>query len=82
MPKISAPTLLHLALQDPLCPSDAQHAIKTAAASNAKLQISEYADVGQAFARRGSQVFRKEAAERADGVTLKFVRALEPLAQT
>lgn len=72
--EISAPILLHIAANDPLCPRDAQARIVTALAEARGLATIEiHEDVGHAFARKGSVAFRASTAARADSITIDFL---------
>ncbi len=71
--EICAPLLLHIAMDDELCPPEAQKAIRETLGPRANVQIMDHAAVGHAFARRGNAAFRREAAERADTATLAFL---------
>lgn len=71
---LRAPLLLHIALEDHLCPPEAQARIKDALASRPGVTIREYPGVGHAFARRGGQAFDAVSAELADGTTAGFLR--------
>ncbi|MBB6123089.1 dienelactone hydrolase family protein [Sphingobium subterraneum] len=73
-PAIRARLLLHIAQDDHLCPPEAQDAIRTAMAPLAdRVEVITYPGVGHAFARRGGQTFRGDAAEHADSLTLALL---------
>ena len=74
-PELRAPVLLHIAMEDHLCPPEAQAAIKDALAPISNVTIMEYPGVGHAFARRGGQAYDAASAERADGAAAEFLRA-------
>ncbi len=68
--------LLHIAREDHLCPSDAQAEIAARLAPlGRRAQVITYPGVGHAFARRGSPIFNKDIAEKADEATLDFLDA-------
>jgi carboxymethylenebutenolidase len=70
--QVNAPLLLHIAMEDELCPQAAQTAIHKALGQCANVVIIDHPGVGHAFARRGSPFFNLEAAERADAATAAF----------
>jgi len=73
---VRSPLLLHIAEQDHLCPPEAQAAIEQAAVQHRdRIQVMRYSGVGHAFARRGSPVFDRQSAERADKATKDFLSA-------
>jgi carboxymethylenebutenolidase len=71
---ISAPLLLHIAAEDALCPPSAQAAIHEVLKNIPGVILDTHAGVGHAFARRGGEPYVPQAAERADGSTLVFLR--------
>jgi carboxymethylenebutenolidase len=71
--QVNAPLLLHIAMEDELCPPPAQTAIHRALGPRANVVIIDHPGVGHAFARRGSPLFNLEAAERADAATAAFL---------
>jgi carboxymethylenebutenolidase len=71
---LTAPLLLHIAAEDPLCPATAQASIYAALENIAGVRIEIHPGVGHAFARRGGATFVPEAAENADATTLAFLR--------
>jgi carboxymethylenebutenolidase len=76
---IRCPLLLHIAGEDPLCPPEAQAAIKQALEPRSNVIILDYPGVGHAFARRGASAFNSTAAELADKATATFLaQTLEP----
>ena len=70
---IACPLLLHIAMDDHLCPPLAQSAIREALGPVEGVEILEYPGVGHAFARRGGPGFNAVAAERADMATAAFL---------
>ena len=73
--QLRTPLLLHIAMEDHLCPPEAQETIKDALTPIANVTIMEYPGVGHAFARRGGQSYDAASAERADAATAAFFRA-------
>ena len=71
--ELSAPLLLHIAMQDALCPPDAQAAIHAVLGSRKGVDIIDYPGVGHAFARRGGTTFDRDAAAKADTATAAFL---------
>lgn len=71
--ELRAPLLLHIGVEDALCPPEAQAAIHKALAGRSGVEIIDHPGVGHAFARRGGDAFDKEAAERADQATAAFL---------
>ena len=71
---LKAPVLLHLPVEDTMCPPQAQEQIKSALGDNPLVTLSTHEGVGHAFARRNSPAFVEAAAEVADGQTLDFIR--------
>jgi len=66
--------LLHVGVKDPLCPPEAQAAIKQALAPlGERVKIMEYPEAGHAFARRGGSTYDATAAQRADEATYQFL---------
>jgi carboxymethylenebutenolidase len=66
--------LLHIAGKDPLCPPEAQAAIKQALTPlGNRVSIMDYPDCGHAFARRGGAGYDETAARRADEATHQFL---------
>ena len=73
---VRSPLLLHIAEEDTLCPPEAQAAIEQAAGQHSdRVTVMRYPGVGHAFARRGSPVFDRPSAERADKTTKELLRA-------
>lgn len=72
--ELKAPVLIHLPVEDTLCPPEAQAQLKAALGDNALVTLSTHEGVGHAFARRNSPAFVEAAAEVADGQTLAFIR--------
>jgi len=70
---LGAPLLLHIAMEDHLCPPEAQAAIHDALRRRANVEIVDHPHVGHAFARRGGATYVAEAAERADAATATFL---------
>jgi len=70
----TAPLLLHIAGEDPLCPPSAQASIYAALENVAGVRINTHPGVGHAFARHGGATYVPEAAENADAATLAFFR--------
>jgi carboxymethylenebutenolidase len=66
------PTLLHMGLDDTLCPPDAQQAIESALGSLEHIEIEMY-PAGHAFARTGSPAYVPDSARRANERTLSFL---------
>jgi carboxymethylenebutenolidase len=75
MHRVRCPLLLHLAVEDHLCPPEAQAAIEAAAASHDLVTVMRYPGVGHAFARRGGSGFDAASAERADAATFALLAA-------
>ena len=73
-PELRAPLLLHIAMEDHLCPPEAQASIKDAFAPISNVTIMDYPGVGHAFARNGGQAYDAASAERADAATAEFLR--------
>jgi carboxymethylenebutenolidase len=74
MGKVRAPLLLHIAVEDQLCPPEAQQAVASAAASHAdRIKILNYPGVGHAFARLNSPMRNDAAANRADAATAELL---------
>jgi carboxymethylenebutenolidase len=71
---LTAPLLLHIAADDPLCPPSAQTTIHRALEDIPGVTLDTHAGVGHAFARRGGAPYVPQAAERADATTLMFLR--------
>ncbi len=72
---IRAPLLLHIAMEDHLCPPEAQQAIRAAVAPKAELvKIMDHPGVGHAFARRGAASLDPASADRADEETIRFLK--------
>ena len=71
---LKAPVLLHMPIEDTMCPTEAQAEIKTALDGHSLVTISIHDGVGHAFARRNSPAFVPAAAEVADRQTLDFLR--------
>lgn len=71
--ELSAPVLLHIGVEDALCPKEAQAAIHKALNARAGVEIIDHPGVGHAFARLGGATFNREAAERADDATAAFL---------
>jgi carboxymethylenebutenolidase len=66
--------LLHIAGKDPLCPPEAQAAIKQALTPlGNRVSIMDYPECGHAFARRGGAGYDETAARRADEATHRFL---------
>ena len=66
--------LLHIAGKDPLCPPEAQAAIKQALTPlGNRVSIMDYPDCGHAFARRGGAGYDETAARRAAEATHRFL---------
>jgi carboxymethylenebutenolidase len=66
--------LLHIAGKDPLCPPEAQAAIKQALTPlGNRVSIMDYPECGHAFARRGGAGYDETAARRADEATHQFL---------
>lgn len=72
---LKAPVLIHLPVEDTMCPPQAQAQIKQALGNHPLVTLSSHDGVGHAFARRNSPAFVEAAAEVADGQTLKFIKA-------
>ena len=72
---LNVPLLLHIAIEDHLCPPEAQKAIRDALDTRQNIVIADYPDVGHAFARKGGASFDASAAERADAMTAEFLRS-------
>jgi carboxymethylenebutenolidase len=70
--ELDAPMLLHLAMEDALCPAKSQAAIHSALDSRPGVEIIDHPGVGHAFARRGGAAFNPEAANKADAATAAF----------
>jgi len=71
--EVACPLLLHLALEDTLCPPEAQNAIRAGFAPLAdRVRIEEYPGAGHAFARRGAPTCDPACADRADAATHGF----------
>lgn len=71
---LKAPILLHLPVEDTMCPPQAQAQIKEAMSGHELVTLSTHEGVGHAFARRNSPAFVEAAAEAADRQTLQFIR--------
>lgn len=71
-PEIKAPLLLHIAMDDHLCPPEAQQAIHDALGHCQNVTIIDYPGVGHAFARKGGASFDQAAAQKADAATTEF----------
>jgi carboxymethylenebutenolidase len=70
--------LLHIGGKDPLCPPEAQAAIKQALTPlGNRVSIMDYPEAGHAFARRGSASYDETAARRADEATHQFLALSE-----
>lgn len=70
---LRAPLLVHIAVEDHLCPPEAQRAIHDALADRENVTIVDHPGVGHAFARRGGAAFDAKAAERANAATAEFL---------
>ncbi len=70
-----ARTLVHVAMQDTLCPAPAQAAIVEYAQRFANVSVSLHAGVGHAFSRTGSPAHVPVVAEVAQAQTDAFVVA-------
>lgn len=71
---LKAPVLLHLPVEDTMCPPEAQAQIKAELGDHPLVTLSSHESVGHAFARRNSPAFVEAAAEVADSQTLDFIR--------
>jgi carboxymethylenebutenolidase len=72
---ISCPTLLHIAMEDHLCPSEARASIVEAMKPHQDfVTVTTYPGVGHAFARHGSSAFDAASAARADAATLEILK--------
>ena len=70
--ELQAPLLLHIAMNDHLCPPEAQQAIHAALDGKPDVKLMDYQGVGHAFARRGGGAYDAASAERADKATAAF----------
>ena len=69
--------LLHIAAEDHLCPPEAQDAITAASVKGGdRVKVVIHPGVGHAFARVGGATFNKEAADRANGMTMELLESL------
>jgi carboxymethylenebutenolidase len=71
---MKGPLMLHIAVEDQFVPKDAQKKVHDGLAGNAKVTIFDYEGQDHAFARKGGDAYRKEAAELADSRTLDFFK--------
>ncbi len=74
-PKITRPTLLHIAEKDGFVPPEAQAKVKAALAGNPLVTIHSYPGVDHAFARVGGQHYDAAAANLANQRTEAFLKA-------
>jgi carboxymethylenebutenolidase len=72
--KPACPTLLHFGAEDALVPSEALQAIVHAVASDSRVTVNTYPAAGHAFAREGSELYRKPAALMAYERTIALLR--------
>lgn len=72
--KPACPTVLHFGVDDALVPADALRAILEAAAADTHMTAHTYANAGHAFAREGSELYRKPAAQMAYERTIALLR--------
>jgi carboxymethylenebutenolidase len=70
---LACPLLLHVALEDHLCPPEVYAVIKNTLGRLNGVTILEYPDVGHAFARRGGATFDAAASARAAAATEEFL---------
>jgi carboxymethylenebutenolidase len=70
---VRIPVLLHLALEDALCPPAAQEAIQSTLGALPNVRIESY-PAGHAFARTGSAVYNADCAAAANSRTITFLR--------
>lgn len=71
--ELQVPLLLHIGLEDALCPLAARTAIRDALDPLPGVQILEYANAGHAFARYGSPARHPASADKADTETVRFL---------
>lgn len=71
--RVRAPVLLHVAMEDNLCPPEAQAALHARFDGSATVSIMDHPGVGHAFARRGAPTCVADAADRADAATAAFL---------
>ncbi len=71
---MKGPLMLHIAVEDQFVPKDAQKKVHDGLEGNAKVSIFDYEGQDHAFARKGGDAYRKEAAELADSRTLDFFK--------
>ncbi len=71
---MKGPLMLHVAVEDQFVPKDAQKKVHDGLAGNAKVTIFDYDGQDHAFARKGGDAYRKEAAELAESRTLDFFK--------
>lgn len=72
--KMKGPLMLHIAVEDQFVPKDAQKKVHDGLDSHPKVSIFDYEGQDHAFARKGGDAYRKEAAELADSRTLDFFK--------
>lgn len=72
--RLDRPLLLHVGVEDALCPPDAQAAIAAALGTRPGVAIEEHA-AGHAFARTGSAAYIETSARAANAHTLAFLAA-------
>lgn len=70
--ELKVPILLHMGLEDALCPPDSRATIRAALDPLPDVKILEYPEVGHAFARYGSPAYNAAAAGKADFETVTF----------
>ena len=71
---MKSPLMLHVAVEDQFVPKDAQKKVHDGLAGNDKVTIYDYDGQDHAFARKGGDAYRKEAAELAESRTLDFFK--------
>lgn len=68
------PTILHFGIDDALAPAEAQRAIIEKTAANTRVVVHRYPGAGHAFAREGSELYRKPAASMAYERSIALLR--------
>lgn len=72
--RLACPLLLHIAEEDDFVPKPVQQQARDALGGNKQVELAFWPNCGHGFARQGGDHYNAEAAQKADGQSLAFLK--------